>query len=133
MENMESKKNLVNMSKIYGIIITSLMLLIFGSKFIGLIIENGIVSLKEIPKTFVDWYDNPTAFFFTYIIGYTIIWWKPLLGSIIIIIGCIMFFIFNPLNYIFLIIFLIPTFLVAYFHIRYVVKYKKMNEKINAT
>ena len=70
--------------------------------------------LIEIPKAFLDW-DDPTAFFFTYLIGYAVIWWKPLWGSIIIILGSIIFVIIagfdGPP------IFATPAFLVGLFYL----------------
>ena len=54
------------------------------------IIEEGSSYLVEIPKDFLDW-EDPTAFLFTYLIGYAVIWWKPLWGSIIIILASIFY------------------------------------------
>jgi hypothetical protein len=115
---MKIKKIFNYVSKVYGIIITSFLLLAFGSKIIGLIIEEGFKYLIEIPKVFVNWYDDPTGFFFTYIIGYAIIWWKPLWGSVIIMFGSTLFFIVNSDNGGAL-IFAISTFLVALFYLLY--------------
>jgi hypothetical protein len=106
------KNKLSLASKIFGIIVTLFMLLAFGPKFIESINNEGITFLKEIPNAFVNWYDNPTAFFFTYFLGYIIIWWRKLLGVIIILLGDILFFVFNIEN-IGVFIFIIPTFLVA--------------------
>jgi len=96
----------------FGLIVTILMLLAFGPKFVGEIEVQGISFLSEIPKAFINWYDDPTAFFISYFIGYIIIWWNPLLGSIIIVIGDILFFAFNNQN-MGTFIFIIPTFIVA--------------------
>jgi hypothetical protein len=114
---------------IYGIIVTLLMLMAFGPKFIGSLNEEGIIYLLEVPKAFVNWYDNPTAFFFTYFIGYAMIWWRPLWGSVVIILGGILFFIFNSQN-MGTFIFIIPTFLVALFYILYWIgaRRKKIND-----
>ena len=115
---MSDKKILKYISITFGIIVTLLMLVAFVPKFIGLLNENGIKYLLEVPKAFADWYDDPTAFFFTYFIGYAIVWKKPLWGSVIIIIGDILFFTFNNQN-MGTFIFIIPTFLVALFYILY--------------
>ena len=121
------KKILFYVSMIYGIIVTSLMSLVFGSKIIGLIHEEGIKYFIEIPRAFVNWYDNPTAFFFTYLIGYGLIFLNPLKGSAIIIIGDILFFVFNSQN-MGTFIFIIPTFLVAFLYILYgVIKNNGLN------
>jgi hypothetical protein len=110
---------------IYGIIVTSLMLLIFGSALILSVIEKGIVELTEIIRALVHWYDDPTGFFFTYIIGYAIVWWKPLWGSVIIMLGSLLVTVININNLGFL-IFAIPTFLVGFFYLyRVLVCYKK--------
>jgi hypothetical protein len=111
---MKSKKILFYLSLIFGIIVTFFYLVAFVPKFVS-----SIHSVMDIPGFFTKWYDDPTAFFLTYFIGYAIIWWKPLWGSVIIIFGCILFFVFNPLNTGFLTIFLLPTLLVAIFYILY--------------
>jgi hypothetical protein len=96
----------------FGLIVTILLLLAFVPKFVGEIEVQGVSFLSEIPKAFINWYDDPTAFFISYFIGYIIIWWNPLLGSIIIVIGDILFFAFNNQN-MGTFIFIIPTFIVA--------------------
>ena len=101
--------------KIYGIIVTSMMLLIFGSALILELLNNWPEELQEISKALVKWYDDPTGFFFTYLIGYIVILWKPLLGSVIIMLGSILVFIINIDNPGFL-IFAVPTFLVGFFY-----------------
>jgi len=81
---MDSKSTLSKGAMIYGIIITSIMLLLFGSKLIVLLVENGVEELKEMARALIHWYDDPTAFFIFYIVGYAIVWWKNLWGSLII-------------------------------------------------
>jgi hypothetical protein len=107
-----SKKILDYFTFGFGIIVTTLMLLAFGPKFVGEIEVQGIAFLSEIPKAFINWHDDPTAFFISYFIGYVVIWRKPLLGSIIILLGDILFFAFNNQN-MGTFIFIIPTFIVA--------------------
>jgi hypothetical protein len=80
------------LSLVYGIVLTIFMVIVFVPKIIGKFIEDGISFFMEIIESFISW-DNPTPFFFTYIIGYAIIWWKPLWGSIIIIFGSIFYII----------------------------------------
>ena len=113
---MNFKKILNYVSIALGIIVTLFMLMAFGPKFIGELNEEGIIYLLEVPKAFVNWHDTPIAFFFTYFIGYAMIWWRPLWGSVIIILGGILFFTFNSQN-MGVFIFIIPTFLVALFYI----------------
>ena len=107
-----SKKILDYFTFGFGIIVTTLMLLAFGPKFVGEIEVQGIAFLSEIPKAFINWHDDPTAFFISYFIGYVVIWRKPLLGSIIILLGDILFFAFNNQN-MGTFIFIILTFIVA--------------------
>jgi len=123
---MKSKKILFYVTIIYGIIVTLFMLMAFAPKFIGSLKEEGLIYLLEVPKAYINWYDNPTAFFFTYFIGYAIIWKKPLWGSAIIILGGILFFTFNSQN-MGTFIFIIPTALVALLHIIYWNSVKKIN------
>ena len=115
---MKDEKNISLWAKIVGIVVTLLMLLLFGTKLIGSIVEKGFSELLEIPKAFVTWHDNPIGFFFTYLIGYTIIWWKPLWGSVIILIGGLLFLAFNLQNTAVL-IFILPTYLVAMLYLLY--------------
>jgi hypothetical protein len=96
----------------YGIIVTLLFSLAFLPKLVEQIVKIGIVGvINEIGESFVKW-DDPSAFFFTYIIGYIIIWWSPLWGSVIIITGCLVF-LFTHIDNIWNLIFFIPTFLVG--------------------
>lgn len=84
------KSKLHLLSIVWGIIFSVFMFLTIGAKIIIGIIEDGPGSLKVLPESFSTW-DDPTAYFITYIIGYAVIWWKPLWGSIIIILGSIFF------------------------------------------
>ena len=107
----------------FGLIVTILMLLAIGPKFVGEIEVQGITFLSEIPKAFINWHDDPTAFFISYFIGYVVIWRKPLLGSIIILLGDILFFAFNNQN-MGTFIFIILTFIVASL---YFISWRKKN------
>ena len=71
---MKTRKPIFYVSMFYGIVVTLFMLIAFGPKFIGELKEEGLLYLLEVPRAFADWYDNPTAFFFTYFIGYATIW-----------------------------------------------------------
>ncbi len=77
----KSKLHLLSIA--WGLIFTSFILLAVGSKIIIGILEDGLGTLKVLPKSFVTW-DDPGPYFLTYIIAYAVIWWKPLWGSIII-------------------------------------------------
>jgi hypothetical protein len=110
---MKTKKILAYISKIYGIIITALMVVVFVPKIFS---SKG---LEGMPGAFIHWYDDPTGFFFTYLIGYILLWWKPLVGSVFIMLGCLLFFLCNPNNTGFLVIFFPPTIMVAFFYILY--------------
>ncbi len=121
---MNFKKILNYVSIALGIIVTLFMLIAFGPKFVGLIADHGISYLFEVPKAFANWYDDPTAFFITYFIGYALIWWKPIWGSVIILLGDILFFAFNSQN-MGTFIFIIPTMLVAVFYILFWIEKNK--------
>ena len=85
------KSKLHLLSIVWGLLFTSFMFLALGSKLIMTIIEDYSEFLSETKNSFLTWYD-PTAYFITYLVGYAIIWWKPLWGSIIII-SCSIFYI----------------------------------------
>jgi hypothetical protein len=80
----KSKSNLHLLSIIWGLMFTSFILLAVGSYTIDDFIEHGSLFLNELRKDISNPLD-PTLYFFMYIIGYAVIWWKPLWGSIIII------------------------------------------------
>ena len=103
---MKKEKILSLVSKIYGILITLCLLGLFGPKLIGSIDKINIARI-------FNWDDNPTGFILTYTLGYIIIWWKPLWGSLIVIAGVALFFIFNPHNVMFSEMILLPTVLVS--------------------
>lgn len=112
---MKKKRILNSVAMIYGIIVTLLMLLAIGSKMIEQIVVKGFMTvMKETGKQFILW-DDPSAFFVTYIIGYAIIWWKPLWGSIIIITGSLVYFVMEPNPW--ALIFIFPTFLVGFLYL----------------
>ena len=104
-------------SMIFGLFITSLLLLVFVPKIIGKIIEEGPSRLFEIPESFTDLWSDPTAFLLIYLIGYSISWWKPLWGSIIVIIVSV--FYVPASGCLGSLIFAIPTFLVGLFYLLY--------------
>jgi hypothetical protein len=74
----------------WGLVYTSFLLLAVGLKLIITIFKNYAKFLTDIKDSFSTW-DDPTAFFITYLVGYAIIWWKPFWGSIIIIAGSILY------------------------------------------
>ena len=126
---MKSESRTSFIPRIYGIIITSLMLLIFGSTIILSLLENWPGEFKEILKALVKWYDDPTGFFVSYIIGYAIVWWKPMPGSVIIILGSLLITVININNLGFL-MFAVPTFLVGFFYIESWYVIRKKNNKV---
>lgn len=84
------KSRLHLLSIVWGAIFTGFMMLILGGKNIISLVENGPQPIDEILIEFTKW-DDPGPYFYTYMIGYAIIWWKPLWGSIIIILASIFF------------------------------------------
>jgi len=109
---MKSKSTLSKGAMIYGIVLTSLMFLAFGSKLIVSLVENGVEELKEMARALIHWHDDPTAFFIFYIIGYAVVWWKDLWGSIIIMVVSLLVILINIDNGGF-ILFGLPTFAVG--------------------
>lgn len=87
---MKTTKMLRNLSFIWGIIVTLFLLLAFGPKFIGEFFNDAAGFITEIKESFIYW-ENPSAFFLCYLTGYIIIWWKPLWGSIIVILSSLLF------------------------------------------
>jgi len=78
------------LSQIWGIIFTTILLLTLGIHMIIGITEDSPKFFNELLRTFPSW-ENPILYFFIYLIGYFVIWWKPLWGSIIIITGSIFY------------------------------------------
>ena len=91
------KSKLHLLSIVWGIIFSVFMFLTIGVKIIGGIFEEGRLFLNELLESFSNPLD-PTLYFFTYIIGYVVIWWKPLWGSIIIITASIYYVIVGGLG-----------------------------------
>jgi hypothetical protein len=123
---MKAKGSIFYLATIYGIVVTSLMLLIFGSKLAGSLLKDFIGESKEIMNALFDWYDDPTGFFLAYLIGYAVVVWKPFWGSLIILLASIFVTVINRDNLGFL-IFAIPAFLVGVFYILYWIESKKIN------
>jgi hypothetical protein len=115
---MKSKTTLFYIATGFGIIVTILMLSVFGLMLVGSVIDKGIGEIKEIAYACFHWYDDPTGFFFAYMIGYAIVWWRPLPGSLIIIAGSMLAIIINIDNSGFL-IFTLPTILVGVLYLFY--------------
>ena len=84
----KSKSKLHLLSIVWGLIVTSFMALAVGSKIIIGIIEDVHLFINELPESFSNPLD-PTLYFFIYMIGYVIVWWKPFWGSIIIIVASV--------------------------------------------
>lgn len=83
------------LATIIGMIVAAFFLLAFGPKLIGLIVENGMDGLKLIANELTSWYDNPIGFFFTYFIGYIVVWRNKLFGSLVILFACILVTLIN--------------------------------------
>jgi len=78
-------KTFSSITQIFGIIIASLLVLILVSHMVGYIADHGMEAIKDSAGALINWYDNPTGLFTSFIIGYACIWWKKLLGAIILI------------------------------------------------
>ena len=114
---MKTAKTLKRLSLISGIIVTLFYLLAFGPKVIEEFIKKGFDYLIEIPTAFFHWNESPTAFFYSYFIGYIIIWWKPLWGSVLIILASILYVILAGIDGPPILV--IPAFLVGLFYLLY--------------
>ena len=101
---------------IVGIIVTAFFLLAVGPKLIGSVLENGMNGIKEIGGSIINWYDNPTGFFITYFVGYAVIWKSKLVGSLIILIACVVVTLVN-LDNMGWIIFTLPAAVVSILHL----------------
>ena len=113
---MKPDKSFFTIFKIYGIVLTALLVLVFGSTIVQNLIEKEAGEPGTLLKGCLHWYDDPTGFFFTYLIGYALVWWKPLWGGIIIVAGSIAVSIINIDNSGFL-IFAVLAMLVGVFYI----------------
>jgi len=112
---MKTQKFFKYLSMVVGILVTLFLLLLFGFLMIEELIKEGPEYLIEILKACTNWYDNPTGFFFAYLIGYAVVWWKPLWGSVIIIFSSIFYVIIAGIDG--PPIFAVPTFLVGLFYL----------------
>lgn len=120
---MNIKRFLKYWSLIYGIVITVLLMFISLPKMIERTIEDSSAYISDISTSFFNWNEDPTIFFLTYFIGYALIWWKPLWGSVIVIL-CSTYYIiisdnFGPL------IFSIPTLVVGLSYLWYWILLRK--------
>ena len=102
--------------RIYGVVITLFMLVAFVPKFIGMFMEEGFNFTDEFLKPLFNWYDNPTGFFITYLIGYIFLYIRLKVGAIIITAGGLLFWLINIANIGVLLFFVLPTVLVAVFY-----------------
>jgi hypothetical protein len=125
---MKTVKTLKKVSLVFGIIVTLFFLLAFGPKFVGEFIEQGATYFIEIKDSFITW-DDPNAFFITYFIGYILLWWKPLWGSIIIILVSITYVIIAGISG--PPIFAIPAFIVGVLYFLYwnSIRQKELNKQ----
>ena len=92
------------------------MLLIFGGKILGSVMEKGLDELIRFSQALLDWYDNPIGFFTFYIVGYILLWKNVKLGSIVILATSILSTLINFDNLGWL-IFTLPTALVGISHL----------------
>ena len=114
-------------SLIFGLFITLLLFLIIGTKIIGKIFSEGFAGLIEPHGSLADWWSDPTPFFLIYVLGYAVVWWKPLWGSIIIMIASVFYVVISgfdgpP-------IFAAPAFLVGLFYLIYWILKRKGREE----
>lgn len=92
-----SKSTLQLISLIWGIIFTLFVLLSVGPKVVITVLDDPAELGSQVRESFTTWFD-PLAFCITYLIGYGIIWWKPLWGSIIILFVSVFYLIMGGLD-----------------------------------
>jgi len=93
----KSKSNFLKWTKIIGIIITAWIIFLVAVELIKELkegIESFFNNLTNIYTHFYPYID-PNALILIYLVGYAIVWWKQLWGSIIIIIVSIFGYIFS--------------------------------------
>ncbi len=110
------RKDFFSVKVIVGIVVTLFFVLSFVPKLVIEFVEQGLLYFREIAGSFVNWYDNPTAFILIYFLAYSLLWWKPLSGSVLIILACILSIAFNLDNMGFLIL-VLPALAVALLYI----------------
>jgi hypothetical protein len=109
---MAIKKSFFSAKVVVGIVVTLFFVLSFVPKLVLEFVEKGLPYFRDIGHSFVNWYDDPTAFVLSYFVGYILLWWKPLPGSVLIILACLLSVSFNLDNMGFL-IFALPALAVA--------------------
>lgn len=92
MNTIENNKSLRLSATIVGIIVTVIYVLVFGSKLFAELIDDSSTVLKEAVDAFIHPDEDPTAFIVTYLLGYILVWWRPLIGGIIIVLGGIAYY-----------------------------------------
>ena len=101
---------------IWGIIVSAFMFLAVGLQIIFGFFEDGPGTMKVSLESFIKW-DDPGPYFIFYIIGYAVIWWKSIWGSLIIMVASICFVIIAGFDW--PPIFAIPGFLVGVLYMVY--------------
>ena len=120
---MAKNKLLFRTAQIIGLLVTAFFLIAIIPKLIGDLMENGFDALSKFGSSLINWYDNPTGFFFTYLVGFLIIWKNKLLGAIIILTACLLVTLIN-LDNMGWIIFTVPAATVAVLFLLYWYKTK---------
>jgi hypothetical protein len=92
---MSDKKNLFSAKVLLGVVVTFLLIVIFGPRMWRGFLHKGLPYFGDMVQSFGDWMGNPTAFVLTYFLAYILLWWKPLAGSALIIVAGILFIVFN--------------------------------------
>ena len=109
---MKSKSSYSKWTKIIGIIITAMLILFVTVDLIRELKEGSENFFNYLTNIFIRFfpYIDPIALVLIYLVGYAIVWWKQLWGSIIIIIVSILGFIFSEygdVRFLYLFIFLV--------------------------
>ena len=109
------------MTKIIGIVITALIILAVAIDLIREHKEGSEHFVNYLTNMFIRFYSykNPPALYMIYLVGYAIVWWKSLWGSIIIITVSIIGYIFSEygdVRFSYILIFVVGLLYFLYWH-----------------
>lgn len=121
---MADKKNLFSAKVLLGVVVTFLLIVIFGPRMWREFLDKGLPYFGDLVRSFGHWAGNPTAFILTYFLGYILLWWKPLAGSVLILGAGILFIVYNT-DQIGFILLVVPALAVAVLYLGDVIRKSK--------
>lgn len=106
---MNTRHHIANSYRIVGLVVFFYMAVVFFSK----LLHAADHVYTNIILPFKNWRGEPTAYLIIYFIGYLITWKNKYLGAVIIMIDCMIWWSINPSNVKFLLLFVVPPFVVG--------------------